>query len=334
MVDTKIAGKILREIKKANSVLLSVHVSPDPDSVCCVLAASKVLKKMGIRSRMISYSFIPSGLKILSGSELIEIKDFSKLNLGDYDLFIALDTAQETKITESEFPKKLPSGLRIINIDHHITNTKFGDINLIEPVSSTAEILYKLFKGWKVKIDRSLAQLLFYGIFTDSGCFQYFEYTSPQTLTIAADLMKKGASLKEAVLNDYRSYSLNTLKYWGKVLENMRMDEGGGFVFSTISCEEREGLGVDPSEIAGASSLFGPIVLGTEFGIILNEESSGLVRGSLRSRDGFDVSAIAAEFGGGGHRQAAGFSLSLPLDQAVEKVLFVARKHIKQREGV
>lgn len=328
MLNKKIAGKILSEIKKAKSILLALHVSPDEDCVASVLAMDLILRKMGKKTKLISFSNVDLGIFYFPTSQRIENADFSKINFNLYDLFIALDSAQERMITRSTYPVIFPQSFKIINIDHHVTNTKFGDLNLVAPLSSTAEIIYQLFNLWKVKIDKKLAQALFLGILADTGCFQY-PLTSADTLRAAADLMDKGASLKKTVLEIFRSYSINTLKYWGRVLYNMRIDPSGSFIWSTVSRDEKEELGIVPSEIEGAASLFAPIVAGTKFGIILIEENSNLVRGSMRSRDDFDVSKIAVELGGGGHKQAAGFSLKMCLKEAEERVLKTARKYIK-----
>jgi len=319
------AEKILSEIKKAKKILLALHVSPDNDSLASVLAMSLILKKMGKKVKIISFSQIPPRMMSFPGIEEVELENFAKVNFADFDLFISLDTAQERMITRSPYPEKFPQNFKIINIDHHATNTKYGHINLVVLVSSTAEILYQLFSFWKIRIDKKLAELLFQGIFGDTGCFQY-PLTSPETLRIAADLIEKGASLNQAVLLHFRSYSWPSLKYWGKVLNNMQIDKSGQFVWSKVSREEKEELGIESSEIEGAASLFAPVVFGTEFGIILHEETKRLTRGSLRSRTEFDVSKIAQELGGGGHKQAAGFSLNFPLEEAEKKVLEVARK--------
>jgi phosphoesterase RecJ-like protein len=321
------AERILREIKGAKRILLALHVSPDGDSIASVLALNSVLKKWGKKTKIISFSAFNSRFSFLPGVEEIETKDFAKTDFSNFDLFIALDAAQETKITRNIFPQEFPKNFKIINIDHHITNPKFGNINLIVKSSSTCEILYSLFNLWKIKIDKHLAQLFLLGILTDTGCFQYPTMTS-NSFRIVAELLDKGASLTELVLLNFRSYKFKTLKYWGKILENMQLDPSGKFVWTLVSKAEMEELGVTPAEIEGASSLFAPVTLGTEFGIIMNDEGN-LIRVSLRSRADFDVSQIAVLFGGGGHKQAASFSLALPLDEAEEKVLQTVRELLK-----
>lgn len=326
-VDEKIAREIFLEIKKSNHILLALHVSPDIDSVASVLTMNMVLEKMDKKTKMISFGQIPPRLFYLPGIEKIEYADFGKIDLKDFDLFVSLDCAAERMITRSQYLREFPPKFKIINIDHHITNTKFGDVNLIKYLSSTAEILYKLFQIWKIKINKDLAQLIFAGIFSDSGCFQY-PLTSADTLRVAAELMDIGASLNYEVLQQFRSYNIKTLKYWERILENMQVDMSGKFIWSKLSCQEKKDLEIDAVDIQEAASLFAPIVFGTEFGIILVEETDGLTRGSLRSRDDFDVSKLAVELGGGGHKQAAGFSLEMPLEEAERKVLGVARKFL------
>ena len=335
MLNKKTAIKIFSEIKKAKTVLLLVHVAPDTDGIASVLAMNLFLKSLGKKTRIISFGQIPFKFQYLSGVEAIETFDFAKVNFKAYDLFISIDCAQEIKITRSPFPQKFPKNFKIINIDHHVSNTKFGHINLVEAVSSTAELLYQLFGLWQVKIDRKLASLLFIGVFADTGCFQY-PLTTPDTFRMGADLIEKGASLNDAVIQNFRLYNFKTLKYWGRVLDNMQVDKSKTFVWSKITEEERLQLEVETTEMEGASNLFAPIVAGTEFGIILTEESGNLTRGSLRSRAGFDVSKIAVDLGGGGHKQAAGFSVNLPPAEAEKKIFEVIYKQLglKVEEGV
>lgn len=328
MLNKKTALKILSEIKAAKKILLVVHVSPDPDGICSALAMDLLLRKWSKKTKIISFSQIPAKWAFFPGFQTIENKDFVSVNFSEYDLAIILDAADESKVTRSNFPEKFPKNFKIINIDHHATSSNFGNINLVQnTASSTAEVLYELFEVWKIKLGKDLAKMLFFGIFSDTGCFQ-FQMTSKRTFAIATDLLNKGADLQECVLYEFRSYNFKTLKYWGKVLDNMQIDESKKFVWSTMSQKEKEELKLDPTEIEGASTLFAPIVSGTEFGIILNEESGNIVRGSLRSRKDFDVSKIAVFFGGGGHKTSAGFWINATLEEAEKKVLEVARKFL------
>lgn len=326
MLRKKTVNEIYSVLLGANKILLTFHVSPDGDSVGSVLAMDLFLRQLGKKTKIISFSKIPRNFLYLPGMADVEIANIAKINLSEFDLYISLDAADKIMITKSEFPK-IPERMKVINIDHHVTNPNFGDINFIENVSSTAEVVYDIFKEWKVTIDKQMAKLILLGIFADTGCFQY-PLTSAKTFSIASALMKKGADLNETVFTQFRSYNFKTLKYWGKVLENMQLDESKKFVWSVISASEIRDLEIEPEDIDGASSLFAPVTLGTEFGIII-DENEGFIKGSLRSRASFDVSKLAAELGGGGHKQAAGFILRMPLEEAVKLVLETAREYIK-----
>ena len=219
IVDEKIAKLIFSEIKKSKNILLAVHVSPDVDSLASVLAMDTVLERLRKKTKIISFGQIPPRFSYLYGVVKIEQADFSRVNLDQFELFIALDCAAERMITRSQYPSQFPDKFKIINIDHHLTNTKYGQINLIVELSSTAEIIFELFKIWKIKIKKEQAQLLLAGIFSDTGCFQY-PLTTANTLRNAADLIDNGACLNTEVLQLLRSYSLKTLKYWGRILDN------------------------------------------------------------------------------------------------------------------
>lgn len=326
MLNKKTSDQILQSINQANKILLTLHVSPDGDAVGAVLAMDLFLRQLGKKTKIISYSKIPRNFLYLPGMVDVEIANIAKIDLSEFNLYISLDAADRIMITKSEFPK-IPEKVKVINIDHHVTNTNFGDINLVEKASSVCEILYEFFQKWKVTIDKQMAKLLFLGIFSDTGCFQY-PNTSIKIMKVAADLRVKGADLNETILTQFRSYNFKTLKYWGKVLDNMQIDESKKFVWSVVSASEIRDLEIEPEDIDGAASLFAPVTLGTEFGIII-DENEGFIKGSLRSRTSFDVSKIAASLGGGGHKAAAGFTLRMPLDEAVKLVLEKAREYIK-----
>lgn len=325
----KLPEKIFDLIKKSKKVLLCLHVSPDLDCLSSVLAMARVLRRMRKEVRIISFSQIPPLISFLPGAEEIEIADFAKIDLSGFSLMVALDTAQERMITRSRFPKKLPKDFKIVNIDHHFSNTFFGDINLIMEVSSTAELLYRLFKYWRIKVDKELAEILLYGIVSDTGCFRY-SLTSSETFKIASEILEKGVDFEKIVLNTFKSYNFKTLKYWGKILENMEIDEEAGFVWSKISKKECEELGVLPTDIEGAADFFCGVVRGTRFGIILNEEAEGCVRVSLRTREDFNVAKLAEKFGGGGHKAAAGLFLELPFEEAEKRIVEEARKMARE----
>lgn len=322
---------ILEEIKKASKILINCHRSPDSDSVGSALGLSRALEIMGKDVLVICPSDIPPDLQFLSGSnEIAKRVDFSNFNFSDYDLFITLDSSSYGMVSgsnEIEKTKDVP----IVVIDHHPSNTGYGIINLIdEKMTSTGELLFRLFEDWEVSPDQITANCLLTGIIGDTGCFMY-QNVGEDTLKIAARLISLGADKDNIVYNIYRNINFSELKVWGKIIENMQMDKVNRFVWSTLSVTDCKDYVNLENVKEDAANLFFSIVRDTDFGIIMQEMEGGELSVSLRSRSDFDVSQIAKELGGGGHKAASGVRIeNIPFDEAVEKVLSVARKYAKK----
>lgn len=318
---------ILSEIKKSRKILINCHRGPDSDSVGSALAMFDVLKKMGKSVTVICPSDIPADLNFLEGANEIVRVNFTTFDFSDYDLFLVLDSSSYSMATGLKDSKR--PAIRTIVIDHHYTNEKFGDINLIDAkVTSTGELLYLLFKDWRAPIEKDAAESLLTGIIGDTGTFQY-QNVGQDTLRIAAELMEKGASKDKIVFNLYRNIEFKEVKMWGKFIEKMMIEDG--FVWSAIPLATYKDLGEYSYAKEDVANLFSPIVKGTEFGIIMVEVSQDVLSVSFRSRTGFDVSKIAEELGGGGHKAASGARIEgIPFQEAVNKVLVAARKYVQK----
>jgi phosphoesterase RecJ-like protein len=323
------SNKILEKIKSAKNILINCHRSPDPDSVGSALSMYIVLRQLGKEVKIIGPDKISPDLSFLPFSEKIEKIDFSKFSFKSYDLFILLDSGSSDLVTGSK-EISLPKIFSIV-IDHHKTNDRFGDINLVKPeISSSAEILYHLFEDWEVEINQDLANCLLTGIIGDTGIFQ-FPNTTQDTFEIASKLMKLGADKKKIVFNVYQSIPLDQIKIWGEILQTMILDKEFKFVYSAISYEDYEKYGKPQGAKETAASMFAQIIKDTNFGMVMVEEKKNTLYISFRSRTGFDVSKIAAELGGGGHIAAAGARVDGPFEKTVKKVLETARKHAKKQ---
>lgn len=324
----KESPEILEEIKKAKKILVNCHRGPDSDSVGSATALSKVLGKMDKEVTIICPSDIPEDLKFL-GTEKIKRVDFSNFSFDDYDLFLALDSSSFSMVTgikEIAKPK-----IEIIVIDHHFSNEGFGKINLIDSkITSTGELLYRIFQDWDISISKDVAQCLLTGIIGDTGSFQY-QNVGEKTLRAAAGLIALGADKDEIIKNIYRNIDFRELKLWGKFIENMEIDTEFNFVWGAIPYSIYKEYGEPYSAKEDVANLFFPIVKGTNFGMVMVEVEEKLLSISFRSRSNFDVSFIAEKLGGGGHKAAAGARIEgLPFDDAVLKALEVARKYAKK----
>ena len=283
--------------------------------------------QMGKEPEIFCPTSIDEAIHFLPGFSKIQVVDFERIDFSQYDLFIALDSSTLDYATGL---KDLPE-VAIINIDHHKTNDEYGNINLVDRnLVSVAEMIYLLFEDWEVKIDTPVATNLLAGIIGDSGVFR-FPGTSGRTLEIAGKLMKIGADKDKIIFHQCFSYGIEYFKFWAEAFSRMQIDEEGKFAWIAIPNDifRKHGGRRDFKETT--ATLFLQSVGGTDFGLIMVEVEKGKLGMSLRSREGVDVSAMALEFGGGGHRYAAGATVkNLPFEEAVEKVLAVCRRYAKK----
>lgn len=320
--------QILDEVKKANKILLNCHRGPDSDSVGSSLAMQSVLKKIGKESLIICPSEVPEDLLFLEGAEKIKTVEFNSFNFQDYDLFLTMDSSTYGMVS-GDMELKLPD-IKTVVIDHHYTNAGFGSINLIDSkMTSTAELLFNVFKDWDIEFDSDISTKLLTGILGDTGCFQYAG-VGKATLDVAGELLGFGANKDQIVLNIYRSIDFSSIKFWGKVIENMEHDKENRFVWSAIPNSTYQEYGADSSAKEDVANLFAPVIKDTDFGVIMVESDKDVLSVSFRSRSNFDVSKIAEEVGGGGHIRAGGARVEGKFEEAVEKVLNACRKYAKK----
>lgn len=318
--------EILEELKKAKRILLNFHRGPDPDSVGSGLAMYEVLKKFGKDVEIVCPDSLPEEVVFLPSSNVCKKVYYGKFDFSKFDLFIVMDSSSWKMVTGKEdapFPV-----INLIVIDHHKTNTRFGKINLVDSeASSNAEVLYQVFKDWKVKIDRNIATNLLTGIFGDT---LLLKYATPLALKVAAKLVEEGAARDQIIFHLFSSVRFDEVKMWGEFLARMELDKAHRFAWSAVPyevCKKYENTDAKSS----AAGLFGQIIRDTDFSIIMLEKEKNSLSLSFRSRGGFDVSPLAVALGGGGHKAAAGGDVrGLPFEKAVEKVLELARKYAKK----
>src|SRR4030066_61007 len=216
--------------------------------------------------------------------------------------FLVIDSSTYTMATgvkDSAMPK-----VEMVVIDHHFSNEKFGRINLVDAkITSTGELLYKVFEDWGAAIDKEIGECLLTGIIGDTGSFQY-QNVGQETLRIAASLMDLGADKDKIIYNIYRNIDFKKIKMWGKFIESMKIEDN--FIWSAIPLSTYKDFGEYPYAKENVTNMLFPIVKGTDFGIVMVETNDKVLSISFRSRSGFDVSKIAEEVGGGGHKPAAG----------------------------
>lgn len=325
----KEAQKILQKIKSAKAILINCHIKPDPDSVGSALALSLVLKDMGKDVLVVSPDKINDELMFLTGAKDINIVDYSKYDFSPFDLFIILDSSVQELVTGRE-DVVLPD-ISIVTIDHHKSNSLYGEINLVDnKKSSTAEILVNLFNDWEVLVNSDIATSLYMGIVGDTGCFM-FPDTSSSTHKAAAELMEKGAGHFNVIFNLYRRVPIERVWQVGELFRNALVDEKHKFVWSAINNKTFTELGGDKIAKNLANAMLFQNIEDTDFSITIIEGEKNILWVSFRSRvSDFDTTPIAKEFGGGGHKVSSGATLKdIEFNEGVKKVLEAARKHSK-----
>lgn len=324
-----IEEQIFDEIKKAKSILLHLHPSPDCDSQGSALAMYHALTSIGKKVTVIKGdSDIQKSMSHLPGADKIISKNFLEVDQKEFDLFLILDTADRKRVTNIADFEFLDSMMTIV-IDHHISNPKFGKLNLVDSnVPATAAILFTLFKKWNIPITNEIARNLLLGIYTDTGNFTH-NSTTKEMFSIAVELMDYAPEIFSDLSQVYM-ITADTLRFESIAFKNIEMY--GEFALSVVSYEElqKEKIELDAvsaSRISGIlKSLYGVTAAGC-----LVEEEKDIIKMSFRSRnpDVFDVSKLASKLGGGGHRAAAGVLLKTTLSDAKQRVLFLVNQYTK-----
>lgn len=308
----------LKKLKESENILISSHVNPDGDSIGSGLAIYNAIVKNfpEKKVRFIIEDDIPYDLKFLAGSskveKYIEVEDAPKV-----DLMITCDSATFKRIGRVVNFKK---DAFLVNIDHHISNEIYGDLNIVENKSSACEIMYDVIKNkLNIEIDKEIGEALYTGIVTDTGSFKY-ENTTKRTFEIAGELIDVGIDRNKIINSVYKSKSIGRMKVLGIAISKMNIIKDKKFVYFTLSdyFVQTEGIRKDDTEGIVEQLLE---YEGCEVALFLKEEPNGKMKGSLRSKKEIDVNNIASLFDGGGHKRAAGFTTNMEERDIIFQVL-------------
>ena len=306
-------------IRQSKNILLVSHKSPDGDTVGTATAWYEMLTMKGKNCSLVCYDPLPTSLQFLPHAEKYR-QDFC---LNDFDLIIASDSGahhllgfHETKEgfltvnSEGKFEKSLP----MINIDHHKTNERYGDVNLVHPeFASTTMLLLEIFQQFGWDITRNIATSLITGIYTDTGSMMHSN-TNPLVYRMASYLLSRGANIRRIQKDIFHTIPISTLRLWGRVLSNMYKDSEG-VTIAVVTDRDFIDTGADYSELSGVIDYLNSVP-DSKFTVLLTERD-GKVKGSLRTLEDIDVAEIAERFGGGGHKKAAGFTIPGKLQKEV-----------------
>src|SRR5437016_2473631 len=310
---------VANAIRSHDRFLLVTHENPDGDALGSILALKLALDQLGKDSVMYLYGEAPLPVEY----SFMPLAELRRRLPDDWRerVLIAVDCANESRIGPE--PEPLEGAPLALDIDHHHDNTRFGQLNLIVPnASSTGEVLRDVFAELGVELTPELAEPLYIALVTDTGRFQYAN-TTPKALRLAAELVDAGADIHAVFQQVYESVEFAKLKLLARVLDRAAVLEGGRIIVSHLLRNDFAEVGAAEPYAEGLIDTL-RAVEGSELAVLIREpprDGGPIRRVSLRSSiDELDVSAIARHFGGGGHRQAAGFSSDLPLEEIIEQI--------------
>lgn len=295
-------------LEEKESLVLVCHVDPDGDAIGSLCALGWVLEAKGKKVSLVSKDQIPEVFDFIDG-----VPKITSIWTEKCDAIILLDNGDFRRTGFSkEILEAKKSGVSIINIDHHPKNDiwRIANINLAETKSSsTSEIIYELLIRLDFPITPSIATSLLAGIFYDTGGFQH-QNTTRRVLDIAGELLRKGAKLKKISERLVSLRSIQLFKLWGIALNRMTVHPEYKISISFLTHNDLIETGASEDEISGLVNLLNTAVE-SRGALLLYESQDGKIKGSLRTeKDDVDMSKLATILGGGGHKKAAGFSLT------------------------
>ena len=294
-------------------ILIACHIQPDGDAIGSMLGLGLCLREQGKTVDMVVDGGLPPGFAFLTGAETIDNTPTS----GEWDVFISVDTSDEARTGASGAYGRAHSR-RLLNLDHHITNDGYGDAQLLLTTAvSATEIVYRWLHTIGVTLSAPVAQALLTGLVTDTQGFRT-DNVKAETLSIAQDLMKSGASLSRTMRHTLNQRSFATIRLWQRVLPGVELE--GRVIFATLRQDDWQAVGATPGKDGGLVNLLRQ-VKEARIAVVFVEVNPKEIKIELRCDAECDVSSVAHSLGGGGHRQASGATIQGNLAEAKARVL-------------
>ncbi|MDH5506527.1 MAG: DHH family phosphoesterase [Anaerolineae bacterium] len=311
--------KARQRFEASQSVLVFSHIRPDGDAVGSLLGLGLALKNKGKQVQMILADGVPSSFNHLPGAG-----DIQRKAQDAFDLVVTVDSADRDRVGNA-----LDENIQVdINIDHHVTNSRFAEVNLVESTAvATAVILAQHFDALGFALTQPIADALLTGLLTDTIGFRTQNMNSA-ALRIAANLMDMGSDLPQLYTRVLVNRSLEATRYWGAGLS--RLQHHNGLVWTVLSLEDRKAVGYPGRDDADLVNILAAID-GAQIALIFIEQHHNKVKISWRARAGIDVSQVAAQFGGGGHFAAAGATVEGSLDE-IQPMVIAATQALLENE--
>ncbi len=302
-------------LRRARRIVTVGHIGPDGDALGSAVGLAIAARAAG-KDAVATFGepfVVPDQLAFLDLETLAKVGDID----GDIDVLVACDTAAPERLGSAGVLVERAD--TVVVIDHHLSNGGFGDVVLVDPTAAaTAQMVFQLIEhlGWPM--DVAAATALYTGVVTDTGRFQYSS-TSPETHLVAARLLDAGVASDEVGQHVYEEAKFGYLRVAGAVLGRAQLDVERRMVWSYMTTGDLAAGGVAYQDTDGLIDIL-RIAQESDVACLLKQVGDGVWKGSLRSRGRVDVAAIASSFGGGGHHNAAGFTVEGTPDEAIARV--------------
>ena len=314
--------QIIHRLKNSRRVFLASHVNPDGDAVGSLVAMGAALDAINIQNTLYNESTIPAVYRFLPAVERIQQRFDKKM---PYDTAVILDCGNIERIgTAYPSVSKIPV---VINIDHHITNTRFGHHQLIDQnACATSELIYRLVKTMSISFSMDMAMSIYTGIVTDTGSFR-FSNTNSGSFAICNEMVRLGVKPYHVAQHLYGTYSLGRIKLLNLALDSIEISHNGKLSIMTLTQDMLNETGTHPEDADGLIH-YARRIKDVKVAALIQEQQNGhkLQKGSkqhhvsLRSDGSVDVASIAFQFGGGGHPSAAGFTIDASIAEIKETI--------------
>ena len=307
-------------IEGSEHIVCLAHKDADADSLGSALAFAAALRLMGKTPHPVVPEPRPYLLEYLPGFDTLEAAPER------IDAVFTFDCATTGRFGDKQVLVQ-GQGLPVVNVDHHMSNTLYGTVNLIQPeASASGQVVFRLLNALGLPIPPDAATNLYAALLTDTGGFRH-ENTTPKALEDAARLARLGADPGRIATQVYKMRPETTLKLSGLALATMRIELQGRLAWAKVTRRMLREAGAVMAESEGIIDTLNSIA-GLELAILFKEVSSDLTKISVRSRGAVDAAALCATFGGGGHIRAAGAEIQKPMEEAVRLVLTAAKEAI------
>lgn len=315
--------QIAKRIKQAKSVAIFTHMRPDGDAFGSAFSLSCALNFFGISNRVYVESPVPSNLRFVPNINSVE-----KFPKEEFDLLVTVDCSDVARLgaLSDDFLRATRKKIDTVNIDHHISNTRFATYNFVRTCAANCMNVAVLIKYLGAPIDKKTAEYLLLGLLTDSGNFSHDD-VDEEAFLLAAELIKTGADLSGYHYQIFKKQSKARAALYARTMSKMRYYHDDRFALIVITKDEMTACGADEGMTEGFVD-FPLNVDGVEVAAALMEVKFRQYKVSLRSKTYADVNQIAGRFGGGGHVRAAGCMLFGDLEDVIDKLSFTVSQYL------